>query len=209
MLKEKLISWLGAWAIRVVGWTVRLRIADDAGFLSGTRKAPLIFAYWHNRMLFVPMVYLRHYRGRKGAVVLISQNRDAQLIADVVAHFGIRSVYGSSSRGGAPALLKLAGCINDGLDVNITPDGPRGPVYKVGSGLIFLAEKTGAPIVPLHVECSRCIRFNSWDRFMVPLPFSRVDFTFGKLEYVAPIHSKEAFETERLRIEKVLRPVTL
>src|SRR5438067_7074946 len=208
MQKEKLISWLGAWVIRVVGWTLRIHITDDAGYLSGKPQFPVIFAYWHNRMLIVPIVYLRHYRGANGAVVLASQNRDAKLIADVISHVKIGLVRGSSSRGGTAAMLKLTDCINRGLDVNITPDGPRGPVYRIGSGLIFLAAKTGAPIIPLHVEYSRCIRFNSWDRFMVPLPFSRVDFRFGRLEYVAPLQTDEAFEAERLRLEKIMRPVT-
>jgi lysophospholipid acyltransferase (LPLAT)-like uncharacterized protein len=212
--KEKLISWIAAWFLRAAGRTLRIRVIDHAAFFSGTHRPPVIFTYWHNRMLAVPVAYLRYYRKlirsgeRKGAVVLISRNRDARLISDVMARFGIGVVSGSSTRGGAAALLELTKCIEDGLDVNITPDGPRGPSYQLGSGVVFLSQKTGAPILPIHMEFSHCIRFNSWDRFMVPLPFSRIDMTFGKLEFVAPTGTEEEFEAERMRLEKLMQPQT-
>lgn len=215
MEKEKLISWIAAWSMRAVGRTLRIRIQDDSGFFSGVRKEPVIFAYWHNRMLAVPIAYLRHYtkmvrRGeRKGAVVLISKNRDARLVSAVMARFGIRVVSGSSSSGGATALRELAGCIESGLDVNITPDGPRGPCYKLSSGLVFLAQRTGAAILPIHVEYSRCVRFKSWDGFMAPLPFSKVEMTFGKFEFVGQTETADELEAERQRLERVLQPKTV
>lgn len=214
MQKEKLISWLTAWLLRAAGGTFRIRVIDHAGFFSSAHRTPVIFTYWHNRMLAVPTAYLRYYRRlmrtgeRKGAVVLISRNRDARLISDVMTRYGIGVVSGSSTRGGAAALLELTNCIERGLDVNITPDGPRGPCYRLGSGVVFLSQKTGAPILPIHVEFSRCIRFKSWDRFMVPLPFSRIDMTFGKLEFVAATRTEEEFEAERLRLETVMQPLT-
>lgn len=208
MEKEKLISWLAAWVIRGVGWTLRMRVTDRAGFLSGNCKGPLIFAYWHNRMLAVPVIYLRHYRSRKGAMVLVSRNRDAKLIGDTMARFKIGVARGSSSRGGASALMELTKCLSDGLDVNITPDGPRGPRYKLGPGIIFLAQKTGASIMPIHIEYGRCIRFKSWDGFMVPLPFSKVEVIFGDLERVPGELDEEAFEMARARVEESMKPVT-
>jgi lysophospholipid acyltransferase (LPLAT)-like uncharacterized protein len=93
--------------------------------------------------------------------------------------------------------------------VIITPDGPRGPCYKLGQGLVFLAQKNALPVVPVHVEYSRCIRLKSWDRFMIPLPFSRVEFTFGAVEHIRPTTTNEEFEAERLRLEKILQPVNL
>jgi lysophospholipid acyltransferase (LPLAT)-like uncharacterized protein len=212
--KEQIISWPGAWVLRVVGWTLRIRITDHSGVLSGGHAEPVIFAYWHNRMLAVPFAYLRHYvplvrsGRRKGAVVLISHNEDARLISAVMRRFGIGVVKGSSSRGGATALRELTECVRSGLDVNITPDGPRGPVYRLGSGLVFLAQTTSAPVLPIRVEYARCIRFKSWDGYMVPLPFSRIDMTLGPLERVAPDATGERFEAERLRIEKVMQPDT-
>ncbi len=214
MQKEKLISWLAAWFLRAVGRTLRIRVIDEAGFFSGAHPSPVIFTYWHNRMITVPIAYLRYYRPllrageRHGAVVLISRNRDARLIADVMRRFGIGVVSGSSSRGGVAALLELTDCIERGLDVNITPDGPRGPCYRLGSGVVFLSQKTGAPLLPIHMEFSRCIRFKSWDRFIVPLPFARIDMTFGKFEFAAATTTDEEFETERLRLERVMQPHT-
>ena len=214
MQKEKFISWIAAWFFRAAGRTLRIRVIDHAGFFSGARPAPVIFAFWHNRMLAVLAAYLRYYRKlvrsgqRKGTVVLISRNRDARLISNVVARFGVGVVSGSSTLGGPAAFLELTKCINDGVDVHITPDGPRGPCYKLGYGVVVLSQKTGAPILPVHVEFSHCIRFNSWDRFMVPLPFSRINMTFGKLEFVAATGTEEEFEAERMRLEKLMQPQT-
>jgi lysophospholipid acyltransferase (LPLAT)-like uncharacterized protein len=213
--KEKCVSWLCAQLIRILGRTLRLRISDGPGFLSGGHKQPIIFAYWHNRMLAPLFVYLRHYIGmqrsgeRKGAVVLISKSRDGKLISDIIEHLGLGVVSGSSSRGGASALLELTESISNGFEVNITPDGPRGPRYKLSSGLVFLAQKTGAPVCPVHVEYARCFRFKSWDGFMVPLPFSRIEVTFGALQNIAPTGTDEAFEAERSKLEKIMQPVTL
>ena len=214
MQKEKLISWIAAWFLWAVGRTLRIHLIDHAGFFSGQHRAPVIFTWWHNRMLGVIVAHIRYYRKlvrsgeRKGTVALISRNRDARLISNVVARFGIAGVRGSSTSGGAAALLGLIKCINDSLDVHVMPDGPRGPCYNLGSGVVFLSQKTGAPILPIHMEFSHCVRFKSWDRFMVPLPFSRIDLTFGKLEYVAPTATEEEFEAERLRLEKLMQPET-
>lgn len=198
--------------VRAVGRTLRLHVTDQAGFFSGQCPGPVIFSYWHNRMLAVAIIYLRRYppmvrRGeRKGAVVLISRNQDARLIGSVMQRFGIGVVSGSSSRGGAAALLELADCIRNGLDVNMTPDGPRGPRYRAQPGFIYLAQKTGAPVLPIHIEYGRCLRFNSWDGFMVPLPFSRVKLTFGRLEHIAPTLTEAQFDAERRRIENLMQP---
>jgi lysophospholipid acyltransferase (LPLAT)-like uncharacterized protein len=115
------------------------------------------------------------------------------------------AVRGSSSRRGAVALLELSGKIEDGYDVIVTPDGPRGPRYQLGPGVIFLAEKTGAPIMPIEIQYSRAIRLGTWDRFEIPLPFSRVDVTLHPRHHIASMESEEAFEAERQSLETVMR----
>ena len=169
MLIEKIVPWLGAIALRLLGLTLRIRVNDVAGILSPSAKSPHIFAYWHNRMIAPLIVYARHYAPlqragqRKGAVVLISKSRDGKLISNVIERFNLGVVSGSSSRGGFSALLELTASIDAGLDINITPDGPRGPCYKLSSGIVFLAQKTGAPVCVVQVEYSRPFRFKSWD----------------------------------------------
>ena len=209
--KQKIISWFGAWVIRLLGLTLRIRIHDEVGFLEGKLPCPTLFAFWHNRMIVPTVVHWLHYRRRKGkgAVVLTSPSRDGGLLAEFMARFDMGSVRGSSSRRGAVAIRELDEQLAKGLDVIITPDGPRGPCYKLGSGLIFLAQKNALPVVPVHVEYSRCIRLKSWDRFMIPLPFSRVEFTFGAVQHIPPTETNEAFEAERLKLEKILQPVNL
>ncbi|HWB57924.1 MAG TPA: lysophospholipid acyltransferase family protein, partial [Chthoniobacteraceae bacterium] len=177
--KEKLISWLGAKLVRAIGCTLRIHVKDEAGFLSGEKGGPCLIAFWHNRLIILPELFKRHYGARKGVVALISQSRDGTFISNIVRRLGMRVVNGSSSRGGAAAALELINFVRGGFDAGITPDGPRGPRYHVDAGLIFLAQRTRAPILPVNAEYSRCIRFRSWDRFMVPLPFSRVDVTLG------------------------------
>lgn len=206
--KAKLISHLGAWLLRALGLTLRIRFNDRAGLLAGELPRPVLFAFWHNRMIAIAIGLRRYYRERKGAVVLTSASRDGGLLAEFMARFGIGAVRGSSSRRGAAALRELDDCLANGLDVIITPDGPRGPRYKLGAGVIFLAQKNGLPLVPVHVEYSRCIRLKSWDGFMIPLPFSRAEITLGPPQRIAPTDSGQAFEAERLRIEKIMQPAT-
>jgi lysophospholipid acyltransferase (LPLAT)-like uncharacterized protein len=90
--------------------------------------------------------------------------------------------------------------------VIITPDGPRGPCYRLGRGIVFLAQITGEPVVPIHLDYSRYICLKSWDRFRIPLPFSRVEVTLGKPFYPRPTDSEEAFEAERVRLEELMKP---
>lgn len=207
--KEKIISWLGAKFIRAIGCTLRIHIRDDADFFAGTHPKPYVVSFWHNRLFVLPELFKRHYGKRKGFAVLISQSRDGKFISDITRLLGVGVVNGSSSRGGAAAALELFNSIRNGLDVGITPDGPRGPRYQIDGGLIFLAQRARAPILPVFVEYSRCIRFKSWDGFMVPLPFARVDVIFGALQRIEPTDTPEEFEAERVRIEKIMLPVTL
>lgn len=207
--KENLTASLATLLIRAITITLRTRFKDEADFLSGNHPAPYVFAIWHNRLLSSPVIFKRYFRKRKGVTALISQSRDGRLISSIILRLGMGVVNGSSSRGGAAAMLELTDWIRGGTDIAITPDGPRGPVYKLSNGPMFLAQKTGAPLVPVQVEYSRCLRFKSWDRFMVPLPFSRVDIHFGKMHHIPETLTPEEFEAERAKIETIMQPVTL
>ena len=118
--------------------------------------------------------------------------------------FGIGSVRGSSSRRGSTALREMAAILAAGGDMAITPDGPRGPKYRLNPGVVKLAQITGAPIVPLHIAYSRYWEIRSWDAFRIPKPFARVTTTFGPLHCVPPTTNDAAFEAERARLEAVL-----
>jgi lysophospholipid acyltransferase (LPLAT)-like uncharacterized protein len=201
--RESVIGWLAAFLIRALGLTLRFRVNDLSGICDGTTQCPVIWAFWHNRMLVVPVLQERFFKNRHGSV-LTSPSKDGEIIAEIMGRFGQNNVRGSSSRRGATAMRELAEVIEKGGDVAITPDGPRGPRYKLGPGIILLAQKTGAPVVPVHVEYSRCLRAGRWDGFMIPLPFARVEVTLGELYYVRETPAKAEFEGERLRLEQTL-----
>lgn len=197
------IGWFAAFLIRTLGRTLRFRVNDRTGMCEGGKQSPVIWAFWHNRMLMVPVLRERFLKDRHGTA-LTSPSKDGTIIAEIMGRFGQRSVRGSSSRRGATAMRELAGAIENGRDVAITPDGPRGPRYKLGPGIIVLAQQTGAPVMPIHVEYSRFLRTGRWDGFMIPLPFAKVRVTFGELYYVKATKVNAEFEAERLRLEQTL-----
>jgi lysophospholipid acyltransferase (LPLAT)-like uncharacterized protein len=121
-----------------------------------------------------------------------------------VQRIGFDVVRGSSSRQGAIAMLQLSDVLAGGRDVVITPDGPRGPVYVLGPGIVLLAQKSGAVVFPLNLEYSSCWRVKSWDRFILPRPFSKVRVILGPPHRVAATSSEQEFEMERLRLQNAM-----
>jgi len=198
--------WLIAFGfhfLRVWARTLRFKIDDRAGVIGQPLKGNYIAALWHNRLLLISFVLKRFFPERPGAG-LISASRDGDLIADLTQRFGFDVVRGSSSRMGATALLELSDVLSSGHDVLITPDGPRGPAYELGPGIIFLAQKTGRPVIPVNMEYSSCWRVKSWDRFIVPRPFAKVRVILGQPHYVAATSTREEFEAERLRLQDAM-----
>jgi len=153
--------------------------------------------------LIFPFVLRRFFVHRHGAA-LISASRDGELLADAIKRFGFDVVRGSSSRLGASAILQLEGVLASGRDVVITPDGPRGPAYELGPGIIFLAQKSGAAVVPINIEYSSCWRIKSWARFIVPRPFARVRVIIGAPYRVRSTSTDDEFEAERLRLQNAM-----
>jgi len=126
-------------------------VEDRAGILGKPVTENYIGALWHNRLLIFPLVLQRFFPNRPGAA-LISASRDGDLLADAIHRFGYDVVRGSSSRLGASAILQLTETLASGRDVVITPDGPRGPAYELGQGIVFLAQKSDAPVLPMNLE---------------------------------------------------------
>jgi len=169
---KRYLSWFSALLIRGLGATLRVKLEDAGGVFNQPDHAPIIFALWHNRLLLMPLFYERYCRTRP-SIAFISRSRDGQFISDVCRRFGIKAVRGSSSRHGAAAALTAVHAARDpGIDLVITPDGPRGPRYQIQPGLLRLAQATGRPIIPLTTELQWKRELKSWDRFQVPLPFS-------------------------------------
>lgn len=183
--------------------TLRYEIDDRAGIVDRPVIENYIGALWHNRLLIFPLVLRRFFPQRHGAA-LISASRDGDLLADGVQRFGYDVIRGSSSRLGASAILQLTQVLASGRDVVITPDGPRGPAYELGPGIIFLAQKSGAAVLPMNLEYSHCWRLGSWDRFIVPRPFAKVRVLINRPHRVRPTLTPEEFESERVALEDAM-----
>ena len=176
---------------------------------------PVLMAFWHGRSIMLPFVY----RGR-GACIMNSTHRDGEIVSRVLEHFGIAATRGSSTRGAVPGFLGLVRASRRGLDIALIPDGPRGPAGVAKGGAAELALATGAPLFPMAVSCSRAWRLPTWDRLMVPFPFSRVVVVVGEpllagemgkplLAGAAPAASRgREREAMRAELEKRLRLVT-
>jgi lysophospholipid acyltransferase (LPLAT)-like uncharacterized protein len=161
---------------------------------------PFILAFWHGRLLMMPMAW----DPRQPIHMLISAHRDGRIIADAVKHFGIRSVAGSTSRGGAGALRAMLRTLRSGACVGITPDGPRGPAMQASLGTVAAARLAGAPVVPLSYGVSRRWVLGTWDGFQVALPFCRGVFVWGEPITVPPEADEAALESFRLMVEERL-----
>ena len=198
--------WLIAVGFRLLQlWvrTLRYEIDDRAGVVGKRTDQNYIGTLWHNRLLIFPFVLRRFFSNRRGAA-LISASRDGELLADAITRFGFDVVRGSSSRLGASAILQLTDVLASGRDVVITPDGPRGPAYELGPGIIFLAQKSGAAVLPVNMEYSRCWRLKSWDRFVLPRPFAKIRVIVGQPHRVRLTNTVDDFEAERLRLQDAM-----
>ena len=202
-IRNFLVGAIGAPLLRLLWLTLRVSVDDRGNLLCRAPGQPAIYAFWHNRMLLLPVFHESSLSGRK-CICLISASSDGEMIARVVERFGIKSARGSSSRRGKEALWELAVHFENGTDVAITPDGPRGPRYNVQQGIIGLAQRTGAPIYPVSYTADRKIELKSWDRFLIPLPFARCRIIIGEPISVQRARSDEEFENERRKLEDAL-----
>lgn len=197
------LTTLGYWLLQIWARTLRFELEDRAGVVDAPPNERYIGALWHNRLLLLPFI-LRHYLPQRRGAALISASRDGAILADLVERFGYDTVRGSSSRKGASAIRQLGEVIAGGGDVVITPDGPRGPAYVLGQGIIYLAQQSGTEVVPINMEYSNSWRVKSWDRFILPKPFSRVRVIFDRPHRVAATITEAEFETERLRLQEAM-----
>lgn len=168
--------------IRAVAATVDLRFHDDATVRSWEQESrPFILAFWHRYLILMRYAY----RGTRMSV-LVSQSWDGELTSQTLAHLGIDTCRGSSSRGGAAALRDLLRRARAGSDLGFTPDGPKGPRCRVQPGVIVAAAMSGLPIQPVAVGATRRKLLRSWDKMLVPLPGAEVHFVFGRPLTIPP-----------------------
>jgi lysophospholipid acyltransferase (LPLAT)-like uncharacterized protein len=198
-LKAAVISGIAAPAIHLLGrsWSWQVEGAEHYESVIGSGRLP-IMAFWHGRILPATC----YFRDR-GIVVITSQNFDGEWIARIIRRFGYSTARGSTSRGGARALVQMRRDLASGRPVAFTVDGPRGPARVAQPGAAFLAGATGQPILPFHIEASRSWTMSSWDRTSVPKPFSRVAVVIGAPMHVAGT-ADEVVERARTELGRAL-----
>jgi hypothetical protein len=205
------LAWLVFASIRTVSATLRCRWNDRSEFINVPTPGPAIYCVWHNRLALCMTAYFSYVKKHNrtpGMAAMVSASRDGGFLSGVLECFSVQPVRGSSSRRGPQALLELTTWAERGYDLAITPDGPRGPVYVVQEGVMSLAQLTGLPIVPVSYSVDWKIRVKSWDRFQIPLPFSRCEMIYAKPIWVPREATDAEREKLRLQLETELRAIS-
>lgn len=191
------------WALfSLWGRTWRFEVIAEEGVVPivfGERSPNRIFCFWHQCVLPCT-VYFRHSK----AVILISRSFDGELITRTLRMFGYDAVRGSSSRGGGEGLLGLKHILQNGKTAIFTADGPRGPIYQTKMGPVRLAHLSGAPIGAFHLEPEHAWVMKSWDRFLVPKPFTRIAVSWAQWTTVDGDLPPEQYEAKRQELNDAL-----
>ncbi|RPH93428.1 DUF374 domain-containing protein [candidate division KSB1 bacterium] len=179
--------------MRVVGWESLERTM--------AARVPLVMITWHGRMM-APVWHCR----RRNIAAMISRHSDGEMVARLVQRLGYETVRGSSTRGGTEAALDMLDRVRNGQVAAMICDGPRGPIYKMKPGAPYLALRAGAFVIPATFAAARAWTFKSWDRFLVPKPFSKVFLFYG--DPIPPVDPSTDLEEFRLTLEKALNDLT-
>ncbi len=193
----RLVPFLAAMALKVLRATLRVCLQGEEPISALVRRDQrIILAFWHRRLVMMPLAYpyrrTNHGGEPRGVAILSSDSKDGERSAATWRWFGIHAVRGTAADDGAKALVRMIRAVKEGWDFGITPDGPRGPLCKLKPGVLALARKTGAWVVPVSIAYSRAWRLGTWDGMLVPLPFCRVTVRYGE-----PFQVKEG-EEDRL-----------
>ena len=195
-LRQRILLWLITWAgffvIRLIGPTLRLSVSYEEGAPPALETRPLVLAFWHS------CIFPAIYAWRNLAIrVMSSDSFDGEYTGRIIRKFGFVKVRGSSSRGAVRALLGMRRDIDQGWTVAFTIDGPKGPRFVAKPGPVLLARTTGAPMVAFHIALEKAWILNTWDRSMIPKPFSRALLRISRQIWVPERpQSKDSYHAE-------------
>ena len=204
-LAYSIICWLGAKYIKFVSFTTKWSFINKKYVENLWKKnESFILCFWHGRLLMMPL----SWNNKKKINVLISAHSDGQLLSKTVKYFDIKTIIGSSSKGGSEAIRNIIKSLKSGISIGMTPDGPRGPRMKINSAIIKIASLTGNKIIPLSYSVKKKIFLNSWDKFLVALPFGKGCFIWGKpIKIKKNISHNEDLKLSN-KLEKILIKLT-
>jgi lysophospholipid acyltransferase (LPLAT)-like uncharacterized protein len=205
LAKTKLTGAILYRLVRLYCATFRLKIMNEEPWLNYLEKGGLVLiCVWHQQF-FSAIRYFKKYEEYHPSL-MISKSLDGEIIAGIANRTGWYSVRGSSSRDGSTALKKMVIRLKKYHLAAHILDGPRGPSGVVKPGVIGLAHAARAAIVPVHIYGENAWYFNSWDKFMLPRPFSRVCIEFGKIISLPALYEETDFENQRIMLETIMRP---
>jgi len=194
--RNKIVQILGSTLINILIGSLRIQRLNIQNLYEAKRKyGTVIYAFWHSRLLILS--YAHRF---ENIHILISKHKDGEYIALAISGLGYKSIRGSTTRGGMRAMKELIDVALE-YDIGITPDGPRGPKEKVQDGILYLAYKTGKPIIPVSCNARRKWTLNSWDNFIIPKLFSPAKIIYGKPIFV---NKKEELSSKKELLRKSL-----
>jgi lysophospholipid acyltransferase (LPLAT)-like uncharacterized protein len=202
LINLQMFPYLGLFIVKIISSTYRIRIINPEIERDVLKRGHIpIYASWHQR--FFPGITF--FASRKPISIMISQSKDGELISKIVNALGWYPVRGSSSKGGRQALREIKKLVHKGYKIGHIVDGPTGPLGVVKPGLLLIAQASGMPIVPVITSAEKKWVFNSWDRFMVPKPFSRVIIRFSDEIRIPRELQRSDFEEKRSSIENAFK----
>ena len=198
-LRTRAAIRLGTWLLQLLGATWRVRVYGRQTLLDRAESDPrVVVTLWHGQML--PVVWAH----RQPTAVMISEHRDGEVIARIIGRLGFSSIRGSTSRGGARALLEAVQVLKSGTDIAITPDGPRGPRHSFAPGALLLGFRAGAALIPIVAHVDRKWELKSWDGFEIPKPFARLTIVYGTPVPIDAASARVVAERSGLFAERML-----
>ncbi len=204
---KKVAKFIGLLGKFWIDWWFCLTKVEQKGYENIEElinSGKFIFAVWHSRLLLPGYLYKN-----MGGTVLISNSADGEMVAQMVRYQGNKTVRGSTSRGGRAALSEMVRKLKDKESSGaIIPDGPKGPANKVQPGIIFLAKKTGFPIIPMSYSAKHFKVFGSWDRFILPWPATRCKIIYGNPVYISKTAGSTQLREDMRNLENTLNKLT-
>jgi len=202
--KWRLVGFTGTGIINLIFRTMKIKIKGFEAVQELIKSKRFVFAFWHSRILMVSFLYQGW-----GAAIMVSQSRDGEVIARILSRQRHRIIRGSTTRGGVRALAKMIRILKkDGCSGAVIPDGPQGPRCQVQPGVITLGKKTGHAIIPVTYSARRIKVFSSWDRFILPRPFTKGMFVYGKPLWVSKLTTSDKEDELRIQLENELNRIT-
>lgn len=208
--KDKLLLWVLPKVISpllwILGKTIKIREEGMKQYSphQKDKKEEYIYAFWHSKIL-LSVYFFRNF----DINVLVSQSKDGEYIARIIHNFGFKTIRGSSSHGSLSAAKEMLKVAKTNEDIAITPDGPKGPKEIAQMGAAYIAKITGRTIVPYAFDASKKIVLNSWDNFIIPLPFSKGVFVWGEPIHVDRDTNEDILEEKRQELERSLKSLTI